>query len=243
MTDTIVGDANAIDPKDLYVVEIAKKPPLSTTSTAASSAMNSIAKLSVSAQGHDGARPREAHEEQHQLCRGPRAKTKAPVGRELPQLLDGSYAHGEEGAKKSTMSTEVRTEAMRIAKNIVKDKIKASKQKISHFKPSDITAAAQVLKPCRRSSIRRRRTSLPVAPLMASRRWTSASSIHADEKQVAKVEKERAERKADRQLSAKQAGKVKLQQAGSDGDRLKATSFYALHRGSNVERQGTKKRT
>lgn len=211
MTDTIVGDANAIDPKDLYVVEIAKAAAVYNidSSKLSDELYREAVRLGLKAMMERGLAKHTKNNTSS--AEDLAAKTKALSDANYSALLDGSYAlTAKKGAKKSTMSTEVRTEAMRIAKNIVKDKIKASKQKISHFKPSDITAAAkQVLEAMpqivdqAKANIAARGTVDGVATLDISK------LIHADEKQVAKVEKERAERKADRQLSAKQAGKVK----------------------------------
>src|SRR5260221_5038611 len=47
------------------------------------------------------------------------------------------------GAKASKVSGAVKTEAMRLARNIIKDEIKRAGGKISHVKPSVITQAAK----------------------------------------------------------------------------------------------------
>lgn len=47
------------------------------------------------------------------------------------------------GKSASKISGKVKTEAMRLARNIIKDEIKRSGGKISHYKASEITAAAK----------------------------------------------------------------------------------------------------
>lgn len=104
-------------------------------------------------------------------------------------------------AKATKVSGAVNTEAMRIARNRVKDAIKASGKRISHYTAKDISAAAKSLIEADQSIIAEaeaaiaKRSEIPVPQdLMAL--------LKEDQTLVAKAEK----KKAEKGLSAKQAG-------------------------------------
>ena len=111
------------------------------------------------------------------------------------------------GAKTAKLSGAVNTEAMRLARNLVKDEMKKSGIKISHVEASEITKAAkEVLASDNGASIIEMakanladRSKVPVASSILS-------SIKISDKKVAAANA----RKAKDQLSAKQAGKVKV---------------------------------
>lgn len=110
-------------------------------------------------------------------------------------------------AKVKKASGAVMTEAMRLARNLVKDAMKANKIKISTVKASEITKAAKALLDVDPSIITTAEANL------AQREATPikidiASLIHVDPALVAKDEAKKAEAKANKPLSAKQAGKV-----------------------------------
>lgn len=119
--------------------------------------------------------------------------------------------------KKSAVSGKVQTEAMRIARGIIKDAIKADGLVISHYKASDITAAAkdflagemgaEVIKQAEENL--RQREATPTGGLKI------ADLLKADPKLVAKAEAEKAERKKNAPLSAKQAGKAAPRKKGA----------------------------
>jgi hypothetical protein len=116
------------------------------------------------------------------------------------------------GQKSSVKASgAVMTEARRIAKNIVKDTLKAAGHKISHYAAKDITAAANALIEAQPEIVKtaeenlKKRAEAPV-------KIDITSLIKESPKLVAKAEAEKAEKKA--QLSAKQAGMVAKRQKG-----------------------------
>ena len=110
-------------------------------------------------------------------------------------------------AKVKKASGAVMTEAMRLARNLVKDAMKANKIKISTVKASEITKAAKLLIEADASIIKtaeenlKQREQTPI-------KIDIAALIKADPALVAKDEAKKAEAKANKPLSAKQAGKV-----------------------------------
>lgn len=104
-------------------------------------------------------------------------------------------------------SGAVMTEAMRLARNLVKDAMKANKIKISTVKASEITKAAKLLIEADASIVAtaeenlKQREQTPI-------KIDIAALIKADPALVAKDEAKKAEAKANKPLSAKQAGKV-----------------------------------
>ena len=124
-------------------------------------------------------------------------------------------------AKATKVSGAVNTEAMRIARNRVKDAIKASGKRISHYTAKDISAAAKSLIEADPSILAdaeaaiAKRSEIPVAQdLMAM--------LKEDPKLVAKAEAKKAEAAKNKPLSAKQAGLVK-------GRKAKANEAQAVH--------------
>jgi hypothetical protein len=110
-------------------------------------------------------------------------------------------------AKVKKASGAVMTEAMRLARNLVKDAMKANSIKISHVKASEITAAAKALLEQDSSILTTAEANL------AAREAKPAtidikSLIKVDPGLVAKAEAKAAEAKAKRPLSKTQAGKV-----------------------------------
>lgn len=112
---------------------------------------------------------------------------------------------GVKAAKKA--SGAVMTEAMRLARNLVKDAMKANKIKISTVKASEITKTAKLLLDQDPSILKqaeenlKQREATPV-------KIDIKSLIHVDPELVAKDEAKKAAAKKDKPLSAKQAGKV-----------------------------------
>jgi hypothetical protein len=114
------------------------------------------------------------------------------------------------GATKSAgkVAGAVMTEARRLARGIVKDQIKASGGKISHYEAKDITAAANALLEVRPDIIEDAKANL--AKREAAPEGTATidlkSLIHVSAKKVKAAEDAKTKKKD--QLSAKQAGKV-----------------------------------
>lgn len=108
------------------------------------------------------------------------------------------------GAKKSGVSGAVKTEAMRLARNLVKDEMKKAGIKISHVKASEITAAAKGLLESNPSIIELAKAEIDRRNAVQVEGF-DVSSIKVDAALVAKAE---AKAKS-APLSAKQAGMVK----------------------------------
>lgn len=144
-------------------------------------------------------------------------------GTQLSEAQDAAFAkaaenlkaleHGEIKAKGSRgkskavkLPAEVKTEALRLAKALVKDQIKADGEKISHYKASDITKwAKQILEAddslyeLAKAEIEKRKAT-PVK--------ISLAGLKPDDKLVAKANEAKAKKKAEKKttLSATQAG-------------------------------------
>ena len=110
-------------------------------------------------------------------------------------------------AKAKKASGAVMTEAMRLARNLVKDAIKRAKGKISHYKASEISKAAEDLIKTDPSILVTAEKNLE-ARAATPVKMDITSLIHVDPALVAKDEAKKAKAKADKPLSAKQAGKV-----------------------------------
>lgn len=134
---------------------------------------------------------------------------------ELIYANDSAKIKLSTGSKKSATkaSGAVMTEARRLAKNLVKDAMKANGIKISHVAASEITKAANALLDADPSIIAtaeanlKAREATPVA-------IDITKLIHTDPALVAKAEAKKAADKANRPLSAKQAGKVAPRKKG-----------------------------
>lgn len=112
---------------------------------------------------------------------------------------------GKASVKKA--SGAVMTEAMRLARNLVKDAMKGAKIKISTVKASEITKAAKALIESDASIIATAEKNL-AARAETPIKIDIMSLVKADPALVAKAEAKAAEAKANKPLSAKQAGKV-----------------------------------
>lgn len=125
----------------------------------------------------------------------------------LTMLLSGKATKVERGAstKAAGISREVQTEAMRLAKAIVKDEIRAAKLRPSMVPAAEITAYAKQFLEADPSIYEKAKENI------ANRAGIKPKvqlNFTEDPKLVAAAEKAKAERKTERQLSAKQAGKV-----------------------------------
>lgn len=119
---------------------------------------------------------------------------------------------GETKVKKA--SGAVMTEAMRLARNLVKDAMKANKIKISHVKASEITTAAKALLDSDPSILVTAEQNLKAREATPIK-IDIAKLVHIDPALKAKDEAAQAKKKAERPLSAKQAGKVAPRAKGS----------------------------
>lgn len=112
---------------------------------------------------------------------------------------------GKAAVKKASGATM--TEAMRLARNLVKDAMKANKIKISTVKASEITKAAKALIENDPSIIVTAEANLKAREATPVK-IDIMSLIKADPDLVKKAEEKAAAAKKDKPLSAKQAGKV-----------------------------------
>lgn len=114
------------------------------------------------------------------------------------------------GAKADKISGAVMTEARRLARNLVKDQLKAMKVKISYVEASEITKAANALIAANPDIVKQAEASLKEREAKAETiRETLkgfAATVPISEAKKAKAEAEKA--KAKEQLSKTQAGKV-----------------------------------
>lgn len=128
----------------------------------------------------------------------------------LKTLMDSKVKHkGQRGsAKSSKHSREVTTEAMRLARDVIKDQIRADGGKPSHYKASDISKWAKELLEADASYYDMANTN--IENRKAKPIGISLAGLKADPALVAKdtERKAKAKPKAAGQLSAKQAGKV-----------------------------------
>lgn len=126
----------------------------------------------------------------------------------LDNLLAGKIKKGRTTAKDANgnkVSGPVMTEARRLAKEVVKNEIRAAGMKISHVEASVITKAANELIAADPSYIEKATANLESRSHIKSAVDIKAL-VHESPKLVAKANAAKAERKT--QLSAKQAGKV-----------------------------------
>lgn len=128
----------------------------------------------------------------------------------LKTLMDSKVKHKGQrgGAKSSKHSREVTTEAMRLARDVIKDQIRADGGKPSHYKASDVSKWAKELLEADPSYYDMANANLENRK--AKPIGISLAGLKADPALVAKdVErKAKSKPKAAGQLSAKQAGKV-----------------------------------
>lgn len=113
------------------------------------------------------------------------------------------------GAKADKVSGKVMTEARRIAKNMVKEEMKAQKIKISYVDAKDITAAANALIAANPDIVEEAKKNIEAQEAKtkgALEKINLASLVPINEKKKGKIEAEKAQAKA--QLSKTQAGKT-----------------------------------
>lgn len=139
----------------------------------------------------------------------------------LDNLKAGKVKRGRSTAKDANgnkVSGPVMTEARRLAKEVVKNEIRAAGMKISHIEASVITKAANELIAADPSFITKATENLE-ARSQVKTTINISTLVHESPKLIAKAEKAKAERKT--QLSAKQAGKVaprKSRDAGANAN-------------------------
>ena len=126
----------------------------------------------------------------------------------LSNLKAGKITKARGGAKDANgnkVAANVMTEARRLAKEVVKNEIRAAGMKISHVEASVITKAANELIAADPAFIEQAKANIESRSQVKSA-INIAEFVHESPKLVAKAEAAKAERKT--QLSAKQAGKA-----------------------------------
>jgi hypothetical protein len=142
-----------------------------------------------------------------------KAAIKAKAEANVQDMYDGkTKITGQAKVKKA--SGAIMTEAMRLARNLVKDAMKANKIKISHVKASEITGAAKALiesDPTILSTAEANLKAREATPIKIDIK----ALIHEDAGLVQKDEARKAKAKADKPLSSKQASKVAPRATGA----------------------------
>jgi hypothetical protein len=124
----------------------------------------------------------------------------------LKALMAGEIKpKGKRGGKTAKVPQEIKNEALRLAKALVKDQIKADGGKVSHYKASDITTwAKQVLEsPTGEELLAQAKTAVEARKKTPMK--VSLAGLKPDEGLVKRAEAAKAAKKAT--LSATQAGK------------------------------------
>jgi hypothetical protein len=123
----------------------------------------------------------------------------------LKALLAGEIKpKGARGKKSSKVPTEIKTEALRLAKAAITDQIKSDGGKVSHYAKSDITKWAKELLEADASYFQMAEASL--AQRKATPVKISLAELKPSSKLVAAAEAKKANSKKGNPISAKQAG-------------------------------------
>lgn len=109
------------------------------------------------------------------------------------------------GTKTSKVTGKVKTEAMRLARNLVKDQIKAAGGKISHYEASEITKVAKALLESEQGKSLMDMAAANIAEREKAPVKIDIGTIVVSEKRVAKANEKAAKAKT---LSAAKAGQV-----------------------------------
>lgn len=131
----------------------------------------------------------------------------AQAAKNLADAKSGALKKKAAAGKDSGLDRATQTEALRLAKDAVKDQIRKAGMKISHVSPKQITEAAKKFVETQPEFIEKAKENL-AARAEIKVDVSISDLISVDPTLVAKAEKEAAERKDERQLSAKQAGKT-----------------------------------
>lgn len=137
-----------------------------------------------------------------------KAKAMAVAQEQVELVMTGKIKFTGAAKAKTKESGKVMTEARRLARNVVKDAIKASGGKISHYEAKDITAAANELLKNDPSLVEQAKVNLEALEKAPSATVDIKSLISVSAKKVAQADAKKAKEKADAPLSAKQAGKT-----------------------------------
>lgn len=149
------------------------------------------------------------------------------AAKNLKDFADGLIGKkGASASKAAGVDRAVMTEAIRLAKDVVKNEIRKAGMKISHVAPKDITEAAKALVAGDEQYINDAKIALAERANIKSA-VDIGSLIKESPNLVAKAEKAKAERKD--QLSAKQAGLPKKSAAKVPPRRPEAGASHSTH--------------
>lgn len=137
---------------------------------------------------------------------GAQAKALAIASENLAKLADGTYKFPGQKAK-SPEKREVLNEAIRLARDVVRDALRAANVTISHVAAKDITAAAKQLVDTDATYIAKAKENLARRNEVPTGIDIAALGLVADPSKVAKAEAAKEARK-NGPISAKQAGQV-----------------------------------
>jgi hypothetical protein len=143
-----------------------------------------------------------------------KAAIKAKAEANVQDMYDGKTKITGQTKVKKAASGAIMTEAMRLARNLVKDAMKANKIKISHVKASEITAAAKTLIESDPTIVTTAEANLKAREATPIKIDIKAL-IHEDAGMVQKDEARRAKAKAEKPLSSKQASKIAPRATGA----------------------------
>lgn len=132
------------------------------------------------------------------------------AGKNVEDMYSGNIR--KTSTKSAKTSGAVNTEAMRLARNLVKDAMKREGIKVSYVEASEITKAAKALIEADPSLIDQAKEAIAARDAKASQVGETlvnvAKSVPISAKKQAKAEADAAKKKTEAGLSAKQAGKV-----------------------------------
>jgi hypothetical protein len=129
--------------------------------------------------------------------------------KQVEAMYNGTIKLTGSKVAKSKVSGKVMTEARRLAREVVKDLMKANGIKISHVKASEITSVANDLIAQDATFLEKAQANLEARETIPTTAINIRDLIKVDPKLVAADEAKKAKAKATAPLSAKQAGKTK----------------------------------
>lgn len=141
-----------------------------------------------------------------------RAAAAVAKAEEQVELINTSKIKFTGQKKAAGISGEVKTEAMRLAKALVKDEMKKQGIKISHVEASEITRTAKDWLEAMPEIYEQAKATIEARKAMPVSDKLSVKGIKVSEKLVEKAEAKKAKAGT---LSAKQAGKVKTRAKGA----------------------------
>jgi hypothetical protein len=139
------------------------------------------------------------------------AESLAISQKNLAAMVAGSTKpkRGLKAKDDTTLPREVQTEARRIARDKIKDKIRAAGGVPSHYKPADITKYADALIKADPAIVAQAKANVAATKAVAVPTEFKIEGLSADPEKLAKAETKKAEsaaKKAAKPISAKQAG-------------------------------------